>query len=109
MTRSRQSSRKHTQERRRNRGNPRKTATSRHISRRGERLGECSQRIVEALPLAGAILGILVIGIIAAAHPSPPRDISAFPQLERKIAGQALAVELAAERLRRRAAFPFFE
>ena len=109
MTRSRQSPRKHTQERRRTRENPRKTAISREIPSSPERLRECSPASFEVIPLAVAIFLIGVIGIIAAAHPSPPREISAFPQLERKIARQALAVELAMERLRRRAAFPFFE
>ena len=99
MTRRRQSPRKHTQERRRNGGNARNPATSREIP-------PLAERICDLAPLAGAILCILGIGIIAAATPSPPREISAFARLERKIARQALAVELAAERLRRKTILP---
>ena len=109
MTRSRQSPQKHTQERRRNRKYPRNSAISREVPSSPERLRECSPASFEVIPLAVAIFLIGAIGIIAAAHPSPPREISAPPQLERQIARQALAVELAAERLRRRTAFPFFE
>ena len=69
----------------------------------------CTPRVLGLAPLAGAILCILAIWTLAAIAPPPPREISAFAQLERKIARQALAVELAAERLRRRTAFPCFE
>ena len=106
MTRRRQSPRKHTQERRRNGGKPRNPAAFREISPLAERRRECTPRIRDLAPLAGAILCILAIGIIAAATPSPPREISAFARLERKIARQALAVELAAERLRRKTILP---
>ena len=109
MTRRRQSRRKHTQERRRNGGIPRNPATSREIPRSPARLRECTLRVLELAPLAGAILCILAIGILAAVTPSPPREISAFAQLERKIVRQALAVELASERFRRRLSFPVVE
>lgn len=109
MTRRRQSRRKHTRERRQTRENPRKTATSREIPRSPERLRECTPIVFELAPLAGAILCILAIGILAAATPPPPREISAFAQLERKIARQALAVELAAERFRRGLTCPLVE
>ena len=109
MTRSRQSRRKHTRAHHRTRENPRKSAISREIPRCPERQRECTPRVLELAPLAGAILCILAIGILAAVTPSPPREISAFAQLERKIVRQALAVELASERFRRRLSFPVFE
>ena len=109
MTRRRQSRRKHTQERRRNGGIPRNPAISREIPRCPERLRECTPRVLELAPLAGAILCILAIGILAAITPPPSREISAFAQLERKIVRQALAVELASERFRRRLYFPVVE
>ena len=109
MTRRRQSRRKHTRESRQNGGDSRNPATFRKIPPHGERRRECTTRILDLAPLAGAILCILAIGLIAAVTPSPPREISAFARLERKIARQALAVEIAAERLRRKALFPVFE
>ena len=69
----------------------------------------CTPRVLELAPLASAILCILAIGILAAVTPSPPREISAFAQLERKIVRQALAVELASEHFRRRLSFPVVE
>ena len=64
MTRSRQSPRKHTIERRRNRGYPRKTAISREVPSSPERLRECSPASFEVIPLAVAIFLIGAIGII---------------------------------------------
>ena len=69
----------------------------------------CTPRVLGLAPLAGAILCILAIWTLAAIAPPPPREISAFAQLERKIARQALAVELASERFRRRLACPLVE
>ena len=109
MTRRRQSPRKHTRESRQNGGISPNPASFRKIPPPDERRRECTPRILDLAPLVGAILCILAIGLIAAATPSPPREISAFARLERKIARQALAVELAAERLRRKALFPVFE
>jgi hypothetical protein len=68
-----------------------------------------SSKLYDLAPLAGAILCILAIGILAASSPRPRREVSAFAELERKVARQALAVELAAERFRRKTLFPVFE
>ena len=67
---------------------------------------ERTTRILELAPIVSAILCIAAIGVLAAASPRPRREISAFLELERKLARQALAVELATERLRRRATLP---
>ena len=67
------------------------------------------QKTHDLAPLIGAILCILAIGILAATTPPPPREISAFAHLERKIARQALAVEIAAERFRRTPSNPIDE
>ena len=70
-------------------------------------------RIYDLAPLAGAALCILVIGILALTCPKQPRQTSleeaAATQLERKIVRQALAVQYAAERFRRKTLFPVFE
>ncbi len=68
-----------------------------------------SSKLYDLAPLAGAILCIFAIGILAASSPRPRREVSAFAELERKVARQALAVELAAERFRRKTLFPVFE
>ena len=80
-----------------------------HSPRTAPPAGGRASRILELAPLAGAILCIAAIGILAAASPRPRREISAFAELERKLARQALAVELASERLRRKAILPIPE
>ena len=113
MTQSRQSRRKHTRERRRRPQNPQKPARIRKIPQDGTRARVHPGWILELIPLAGAILCILAIGLLALRQPpSPAREDaekSAFAQLQRKIARQALAVHYAAERFRRKMSSPYFE
>ena len=80
-----------------------------HPTRTAPSAGGRTSRILELAPLAGAVLCIAAIGILAAVCPRPRREISAFAELERKLARQALAVELASERLRRKAILPIPE
>lgn len=113
MTWSRQSRRKHTRERCRRPQNPQNLAKTRKFRQDGTRARVHPGWILELAPLAGAILCILVIGLLSLRQPPRPawEDVekAAFAQLQRKIARQALAVHYAAERFRRKMSFPIFE
>ena len=113
MTRPGKPRRKHTSSSRRQAQNPRKSPKTRKIPRDDARAREIPGRILEFIPLAGAILCILAIGLLALRQPPRParEDVekAAFAQLQRKIARQAFAVHYAAERLRRRTILPVFE